>query len=99
MPLPCYECSKADKDTCARCREALKYDIVKEITGNAPRVYLDESNRNKRGAVKKGKISKYNTHYFKVHYEYEKNGLSMSKIAEMLKISKTLVWNIIHNKQ
>lgn len=52
MPLPCYECSKADKDTCARCREALKYDIVKEITGNAPRVYLDESNRNKRGAVK-----------------------------------------------
>lgn len=31
--------------------------------------------------------------------EYEKNGLSMSKIAEMLKISKTLVWNIIHNKQ
>lgn len=98
MALPCYNCDKVDKDTCARCRQVLKYEIVQEITGNAPRVYLDEKNRNKRGAVKKGNMSKYNHHYFKVRYEYEKNGLSMSEIADMLKISKTLVWNILHNK-
>lgn len=89
--MKCYSCDKPISiEVCGRCREVLKYDLVKLILEKDP-VYLSESNRNKCG---RPKAIKSCDKRYDIYKEYEKVH-SLRKIAAKYGISKTTVAKIV----
>lgn len=81
----CDECDKltgdykADKSICGSCREVLKIDLVLEIRGKGGckhgRIYLSESNRNKKGRKKVLTATEQND----IYWAHERDGGSVPR--------------------
>ncbi len=95
--MHCYVCDKlsdnyeTDKITCASCRDVFKIDLVRLILELDP-VYLSESNRNKRGRKKKLTATERND-IWSIYKNHEK---SMSALSKEYNVSKSTIFNIIH---
>lgn len=97
MKIKCFKCSQltghrnTDLQTCARCREVLKIDLVRVVLEMDP-IYLSERNRNNKG--RRPKISGA-TVLNDIRIAYQ-NGQSMGKLAKKYKVSKGTIFNIVH---
>lgn len=93
--MKCYSCDKVISiEVCGRCREVLKYELVKLILEMDP-IYLSESNRNKCG---RPKAIKSCDKRYDVYKEYEKVH-SLRKVAAKYGISKTTVAKIVKEQK
>lgn len=96
--MQCFTCNEltgdynTDLQTCARCREVLKIDIVRILLEMDP-IYLSEKNRNKKG--RKPKLTATEKH--DIIYD-RKNGKSMGELAKKYKVSKATIFNTLHKK-
>lgn len=102
--MSCWKCKFTDdyelgnitdeemKSQCNHCRKILKYELVKAVRELEP-VYLSEQNRNKKGRKKVLSLDE--------KYEVQgmqKIGMSMSEIAKKMNVSKSTIFNTIHEK-
>lgn len=97
--MKCFSCKKrtdnysADKRICAACREVLKVDLVKMVL-SLDRVYLSEKNRNKNGRKQKLTATQKND----IYHEYRQGNVSMNQLAKKYGVSRTTIYNAVHNK-
>lgn len=95
--MQCFKCDKltnnykADKETCAACREVFKIDLVKVILGLDP-IYLSESNRNKKGRKPKLTPDDMND----IPWKHNHEGESLGSLAKEYGVSKATIFNIVH---
>lgn len=91
--MECFTCNKEkDLQTCARCRDVLKIDLVRIVLEMTP-IYLSESNRNKKG--RKPRLTATDQH--DITYAH-KNGKSMGELAKKYKVSRATIFNTVHKQ-
>ncbi|MFL0198144.1 hypothetical protein ACJDU8_21630 [Clostridium sp. WILCCON 0269] len=84
--MKCFKCDKItgeyekDKDICAKCREVLKIDIVREVLQLDP-VYLSENNRHKSGRPRKLTATEESD----IYYAYKRKEMSMGELAKNIR--------------
>lgn len=94
--MKCLKCDKLtgkykrDLQTCARCREVLKIDLVRKVLGMTP-TYLDEINRHKQG--RPPRIT--DKQRCDIKHDH-RNGKSMDKLAKEYGVSKGTIFNTLH---
>lgn len=90
--MKCFTCDKElNLETCARCREVLKIDLVKAVLEMDP-IYLSESNRHKTGPKPKLTDAGLLNDIKQAH----KNGISIRELADKYKVSVGTIHKIIH---
>jgi hypothetical protein len=89
---PTFEKEEDFKNACAGCRDILKYELVRKVL-ELDRVYLSESNRNKKG--RKKKIDAGIAHEIKWLYANNPQKNSYGKLAKRYNVSKGTIYNII----
>ena len=89
--MNCTTCDKEPElETCARCREVLKVDLAKIVRG-MERIYLSESNRNKKG--RPIKITNKQT-LFNIKQACKFGSVSKKVLAKKYRVSVRTIYNI-----
>jgi len=102
MPFDCFKCyapnlkEKEFKTACSKCRDFLKYELVRKIL-TLDKVYLSEANRNKKG--RKKILGAAVECEIKRRYENNPKENSYGKLAKKYGVSKTTISNIINSKR
>lgn len=95
--MKCFSCKKRsgkyseDKHTCGICRETVKIDLVRMVLELDP-VYLSEGNRHKTG--RKSRLTL--TERYDIAQAYKDGTASMGALAKKYKMSKSRIFNIVH---